>query len=200
MPFTDELLNVERTKLVPVKAPAPRDLAEEIADYWCRENPDIDPVTKMLAIRLRRAAQHLERELRRELDAHATDQAEFEVLMTLRRARGYSRSAGALAKEWKVTSGAITNRITRLEARGWVQRDFDPSDRRQVLVTLTEEGVRRIDHLLAIKTETEQRVFGNIDRATINRLSADLRTLLLALEPPESEEDCPAVPTISAKG
>jgi DNA-binding MarR family transcriptional regulator len=183
-----------------MKALAPRDLAEEIADYWSRENPDIDRVTKMLAIRLRRASQHLERELRRELDAHATDLAEFEVLMTLRRAEGYSRSAGALAKEWQVTSGAITNRITRLEARGWVHRDFDPSDRRQVLVTLTDEGVRRIDHLLAIKTETEQRVFGNIDRATIKRLSADLRKLLLALEPPDSEEDCRAVPVVTAKG
>ena len=187
-PGPDHWFNVERTKLVPVKKQAPRDLAEEIADYWCRENPDVDRVTKMLAIRLRRAAQHLERELRRELDAYDTDVAELEVLMTLRRAAGYSSSAGALAREWQVTSGAITNRIGRLEARGWVRRDFDPADRRQVLVTLTEEGVRRIDHLLAIKTKTEQRVFGSIDRATINRLSADLRTLLLALEPPEDEE------------
>jgi DNA-binding MarR family transcriptional regulator len=108
--------------------------------------------------------------------------------MTLRRAEDYSTSAGALAKEWRVTSGAITNRIARLEARGWVRRDFDPADRRQVLVTLTQEGVRRIDRLLAIKTETEQRVFGSIDRATITRLSADLRKLLLALEPPERQE------------
>jgi DNA-binding MarR family transcriptional regulator len=183
-----------------VKRQPSRDLAEEIADYWCRENPAVDRVTKMLAIRLRRAAQHLERELRRELDAHDTDMAEFEVLMTLRRAEGYSRSAGALAKEWQVTSGAITNRIGRLEARGWVRRDFDPADRRQVLVTLTPEGVRRIDHLLAIKTETEQRLFGAIDRATINRLSADLRTLLLVLEPPESEEGYLAVPANTAKG
>ena len=182
-----------------MKSSPPRDLAEEIAEYWSRENPEIDPVTKVLAIRLRRAAQHLERELRRELDAYDTDLAEFEVLMTLRRAEGYSSSAGALAKEWQVTSGAITNRIGRLETRGWVRRDFDPADRRQVLVTLTKEGVRRIDDLLAIKTETEQRVFGTIDRATVNRLSADLRTLLLALEPPEGEGECPAAPARSAK-
>jgi DNA-binding MarR family transcriptional regulator len=58
------------------------------------------------------------------------------------------------------------------------------------LVTLTEEGQRRIDDLLALKTETEHRLFGTIDRATVNRLSADLRTLLLALEPPENEKDC----------
>jgi DNA-binding MarR family transcriptional regulator len=195
----NEMFNVERSRLVPVKMQPPRDLAEEIADYWCRENPDIDPVTKMLAIRLRRAAQHLERELRRELDAYDTDVAEFEVLMTLRRADGYSSSAGALAKEWQVTSGAITNRIGRLEARGWVRRDFDPADRRQVLVTLTDEGLRRIDHLLAIKTETEQRVFGAIDRATVNRLSADLRTLLMALEPTEGEDADRTAPAKTAK-
>jgi DNA-binding MarR family transcriptional regulator len=137
--------------------------------------------------------------LRRELDAYDTDVAEFEVLMTLRRAKGYSSNAGALAKEWYVTSGAITNRIGRLEARGWVRRDLDSADRRQVLVTLTEEGLRRIDRLLAIKTETEQRVFGTIDRATVKRLSADLRTLLLALELPKSAAGGPAAPATTAQ-
>ena len=62
----DRRLNVERVTLVPVK-PAPlRDQADEIAEYWCRENPAVDPLTKTLAIRLRRAAHHLERELRRD--------------------------------------------------------------------------------------------------------------------------------------
>jgi DNA-binding MarR family transcriptional regulator len=159
-----------------------RDQADEIAEYWCRENPAVDPVTKTLAIRLRRAAHHLERELRRELAANDMDMWEFEVLLSLRRSEGYSKSAGALVKESQVTSGAMTNRVAQLEQRGWVRRDFDPTDRRQVLVTLTEEGLRRANQLLATKTETEQRLFGAVDRDTVVRLSSDLRTLLVALE------------------
>jgi DNA-binding MarR family transcriptional regulator len=165
-----------------VKQAPLRDQADEIADYWCRENPAVDPVTKTLAIRLRRAAHHLERELRRELSQHDADMWEFEVLLSLRRSEGYCKSAGALVKEAQVTSGAITNRVAQLEQRGWVRRDFDPSDRRQVLVSLTDEGLRRANQLLATKTETEQRLFGAVDRDTIVRMSDDLRTLLVTLE------------------
>jgi hypothetical protein len=53
-----------------------------------------------------------------------------------------------------------------------------------VLVTLTKEGLLRADRLLAIKTETEQRLFGRVDRDTLARMSTDLRTLLLVLEGP----------------
>jgi DNA-binding MarR family transcriptional regulator len=161
-----------------------RDQADEIVDYWCKENPGLDPVTKTLAIRLRRAAHHLERELRSELAAQDAEMWEFEVLLSLRRSHGYSKSAGALLKEAQVTSGAITNRVGRLEERGWVRRDVDPSDRRQVLVTLTEDGLRRADQLIAMKTETEQRLFGGLDRAVRERMADDLRTLLLSLEGP----------------
>ena len=141
-------------------------------------------MTKTLAIRLRRAAHHLERELRREVGVHDAEMWEFEVLLSLRRSVGYSRSAGALLREAQVTSGAITNRLARLERRGWVRRDVDPADRRQVVVTLTEAGLGRADQLVAMKTETEQRLFGGLDRPMMERMAADLRTLLLSLEGP----------------
>ena len=178
-----------------MEEPPQRDQADEIVDYWCREHAEVDLVNKTLAIRLRRAAHHFERELRRELAAHDTDMWESEVLLSLRRSDGHSRSAGALVKESQVTSGAITNRVARLEQRGWVRRDVDPSDRRQVLVTLTKQGLLRADRLLAIKTETEQRLFGPVDRDTLARMSADLRTLLLSLEGPAAAPREEAAPT-----
>lgn len=158
-----------------------------MAEYWCKENPGVDPATKTLAIRLRRAAHHLERELRRELGAHDVEMWEFEVLLSLRRSEGYSKTAGALLREGQVTSGAITNRLARLESRGWVRRDVDPADRRQVVVTLTKEGLERADRLVAIKTVTEQRLFSGLDRPTVERMTADLRTLLLSLEGPAGD-------------
>ena len=176
-------LNVERVILVPVKAVA-RDYVDEMADYWCREFPGVDPIVKTLSIRVRRAAHHLERALRRELSAQGVDVWEFEVLLSLRRTPEYCKSAGALLKESQVTSGAITNRVARLEERGWVRRDVCPSDRRGVLVTLTEEGLARIDQLLAMKTEAEQRLFSGLDRRTMERMSSDLRKLLVSLEGP----------------
>lgn len=44
-------------------------------------------------------------------------------------------SAGQLAEENGVTTGAITGVIDRLETAGFVRRDKDPKDRRRVIVT-----------------------------------------------------------------
>jgi DNA-binding MarR family transcriptional regulator len=171
-----------------VKPPA-RDYVDQMADYWCREFPDVDPLVKGLSARLRRAAHHLERELRRELYGQGIDIWEFEVLLSLRRSPGHAKSAGDLLKESQVTSGAITNRIARLEDRGWVRRDVSPSDRRGVVVTLTDEGLKRTDQLLALKTEADRRLFGGLDRRTMERMSSDLRKLLVSLEGPADAPD-----------
>lgn len=168
-----------------------RDRVDGVVAFWLQENPDFDPRVKTLAIRLRRAAHYLERALRHELAASGIDVWEFEVLLALRRCNENCCSAGDLLRESQVTSGAITNRLARLERRGWAHRDVDPTDRRQVLVTLTPEGFARADQLLATKTQTEEAVFGRLDRATQDRLNNDLRTLLIALEGPAQPGDEP---------
>jgi MarR family transcriptional regulator, organic hydroperoxide resistance regulator len=45
-------------------------------------------------------------------------------------------TAGELAKTVRLTTGAVTNVIDRLEKAGFVQRGKDPSDRRKVIVML----------------------------------------------------------------
>ena len=140
-----------------------RDQVDVLAEFWLQEHPDLDTRAKTLAVRLRRASHHLERALRQELAANDLEMWEAEVLLALRRGAAHCRSAGELLKESQVTSGAITNRVARLEQRGWVRRDVDPADRRHVLVTLTAEGLARADRLLATKTQSEQALLGRLD-------------------------------------
>jgi DNA-binding MarR family transcriptional regulator len=49
-------------------------------------------------------------------------------------------TAGQLAKESSLSTGAITAVIDRLERTGYVQRIEDPSDRRRVLVEVTDKS------------------------------------------------------------
>jgi len=161
-----------------------RDQVDVLVEFWLQENPDLDARAKTLAVRLRRAAHHLERALRQELAASDIEMWEAEVLLALRRGADHCRSAGELLRESQVTSGAITNRVARLEQRGWVRRDIDPADRRHVLVTLTSEGLARADQFLATKTQSEQALLGRLDQDVQDRLNNDLRALLVALEGP----------------
>jgi DNA-binding MarR family transcriptional regulator len=171
-----------------VTAEVVRDRADVLVDLLEQEGAGADAATKKLSIRLRRLASHVERELRRELAAKGIEVWELEMLLSLRRAPGQRLSAGALLRGSQVTAGAITNRVTRLEGSGWVRRDVDPGDRRQVLVTLTEAGRRRADEITAIKTTTEERLLGRAGPAAIQRMSEDLRDLLLAIEGPAADE------------
>jgi DNA-binding MarR family transcriptional regulator len=166
---------------VPVEEP--QDDIDRVVAFWKEENPQLDVTTKAVSMRLRRATQHLERAVRANLaDSGVDEYWEIEVLLALRRAPDHRASAGDLGRECQVTSGAITNRISRLEKRDWVRRDIDPEDRRQVLVSLTTAGLAQADHIIAMKTQAERWAFEGVDRELLERIARDLRTLLLGLE------------------
>jgi DNA-binding MarR family transcriptional regulator len=159
-----------------------RDRVDVIVDQWHEQIPDLDVARKTLAIRLRRIAHHIEREVQRELDAHGIGIWEFEVLLALRRAPNRQLSAGELVRRCQVTSGAITNRIGRMAERGWVTRAVDPDDRRHVIVSLTEAGLARATQILDTKILAEERLLGGLDASTVERMTADLRALLVSIE------------------
>jgi len=52
-------------------------------------------------------------------------------------------TAGALAVASGLTTGAVTFLIDRLEARGWVRRRRDATDRRRVLVEMVESAAQQ---------------------------------------------------------
>jgi DNA-binding MarR family transcriptional regulator len=60
-----------------------------------------------------------------------------------------SMSAGALAQASRLTTGAITAVIDRLERAGYARRVSDPSDRRRVLVEPTDKASEAATELMA---------------------------------------------------
>ena len=169
---------------MPMATEPERDQVDALLDAWKKQNPDVDVPAKALTIRLRRVTHHVEREVRRELAEHGIELWEFEMLLALRRSPAYRLLAGALQRYSQVTSGAITNRIGRLEEQGWVRREVDPRDRRQVFVTLTDSGLDRAQKIFDTKILAEHRLLEGVDPAVTDRLTDDLRTLLIAIEGP----------------
>ncbi len=51
-------------------------------------------------------------------------------------------SAGEIARQTGLSSGAVTALLDRLERGGWVRRLRDAADRRRILVELTEQAQR----------------------------------------------------------
>jgi DNA-binding MarR family transcriptional regulator len=169
------------------------DEIDQVVGYWHQANPDLDITTKALALRLRRVFHLLERAIHAEIGRDDAESWEVEMLLALRRAPECCSTAGGLQKAAQVTSGAITNRVGRLEQRGWVRRDVDLSDRRQVLVTLTAAGQTRVDQMIAAKSVAERRFFAALDRDALERINADLKCLMAANGPVPPSPAAPIV-------
>ena len=105
----------------------------------------------------------------------------YDVLATLRRSgEPYELTAGDLMRQTMVTTGAVTNRIDRLEQRGLVERVTSP-DRRKVIVRLTKQGLDLVDQVVITHSATEHEILDTLTDRQRRDLAALLRNVLLAL-------------------
>lgn len=166
---------------------------------WRTERPDLDPRPMGVIGRLSRASRLIDRQLKDHFAADTLEPWEFDVLATLRRARPVARplTAGELVASSMVTSGAITNRVDRLVARGLVTREIDLDNRRRVLIGLTDAGRALVDRAVEGHLEHERAMLSGLTEPQQDQLADLLRTLLLSLEatdPPAAHAGQPSVP------
>lgn len=145
-----------------------------VMEQWGRERPDLDVSPQGVIGRLHRLALRLTDELTAVYAAHGLTEAEFDILAALRRqGPPYSLPAGDLASQTMVTSGAITKRVDRALARGWVTRAVDERDGRGRVVTLTRAGRQLIDRAFTDHIANEHRLVSMLppaDRAALARM------------------------------
>ncbi|AKU15909.1 MarR family winged helix-turn-helix transcriptional regulator [Luteipulveratus mongoliensis] len=160
-----------------------QDEVDVIVDAWQRERADLDVAPLHVLSRISRLARRLDLARGTAFAEHQLEGWEFDVLSALRRAGDpYELSPGSLMQQTLVTSGTMTNRVDRLEKRGLVRRGPAPSDRRGVLVRLTDDGRQVVDAAMADLLEREQELLSHLPVRERDRLAMSLRTLLAALE------------------
>ncbi|SDN47381.1 MarR family winged helix-turn-helix transcriptional regulator [Allokutzneria albata] len=155
------------------------DHVDQVLAQWAEQRPDLDVSPMAVIGRLSRAALGVGAELKRVFAEHDLDRASFDVLATLRR-NGPERcmTPAELTRSAMVTSGAITQRLDRLQSRRLVSRTPSDTDGRVVLVRLTQEGRELIDRVLPDHVENERRILSGLSRAEQDQLADLLRKLL----------------------
>lgn len=155
-----------------------QDEVDRLVAAWRRERPDLDVGPLEVLSRVSRLARHLDRARRIAFTEHGLEPWEFDVLTALRRAGApYQLSPGQLLTQTLVTSGTMTNRIDRLAKKSLVERLPDPSDRRGVLVRLTDAGRDRADRALAGLLEQERTILARLSPIQRSELAGLLRQL-----------------------
>jgi DNA-binding MarR family transcriptional regulator len=126
------------------------DLARELGDEF-RINQNLNEVFDVAA-----AAK---------LGVNATD---LRCLDIIQRLDGVS--AGELAREAGLTTGAVTNVIDRLDRAGYVKRESDPRDRRKVLVRMTPAALEAVYAIWGPETTEYVEQMTNLPRAQLQAM------------------------------
>lgn len=159
-----------------------RDAVDLILEQWARERPDLDCSPMGVIGRISQLHREVHLAQRATFARYGLDVPSFDVLAALRRSgEPYQLTPTALMRTALVTSGAITQRLDRLEEKGLITRVRSDADGRAVVVTLTAAGRAALDAALPDHLETERHLLTGLPDADREQLAGLLRQLLVAL-------------------
>ncbi|MFD6916149.1 MarR family winged helix-turn-helix transcriptional regulator [Streptomyces virginiae] len=157
------------------------DAVDAIVGQWTAERPDLGaglwPVE--VVARIQRMTRVIDKQQKAFAAEHDLEVGELDILFTLcRSGPPYALTAGALIPAAMVTSGAITNRIDRMEAKGLVERVRDGRDRRTVRIRLTEQSLALTQLMITEHLRGYAELLAPLDPTTCATMAQALRTLL----------------------
>lgn len=162
-----------------------KDAIDDILDQWSEERPELNTAPLGVVIRVMSLYRRFAREAAAALEPLGLELWEYDVLSALRRQGApFALSASALARQTDLSSGAMTNRIDRLESRGLVLREPDEEDRRGVIVRLTPDGRKTIDEAIFYRLEAARESLGSLKAGQRRELADLLRSIIVAEEEP----------------
>lgn len=165
------------------------DYVDRLLAQWRRERPALDVTSMGVIGRISRLSRILERRIEEVFAAHGLQGGRFDVLAALVRAgEPNALTPTDLYNSLLISSGAISNRIDRLEEEGLVVRTPHASDGRSTQVGLTDAGRRRLDAALEDHLENEAKLMAPLSPEECQVLAGLLRRWLKAL----GDEDRPA--------
>ncbi len=138
-PADDGILIENDTSLAP-------DLVDQVIEKW-QATPlrDLDFTGTEIIGRIVRMDSFISKMIDENLSRYRINFGDFNILAVLLREENHQLTPGRIQELIFVSSGGLSNRMIRLEAKGLIKRSTDPKDRRGVIVTLTEEGKALIE-------------------------------------------------------
>jgi DNA-binding MarR family transcriptional regulator len=172
-----------RDALTTEVAPSEEDHVDRVRAQWRAVRPELDTAPVAIVARIGRIAAYFDQATDALMGDYGLARSSWDVLASLRRAGPpYELSPTELYQALMRSSGAMTNRLHRLERAGLIERRPDPGDGRGRLVRLTARGRKLLDEIAPIHLENEERLLASLtdeERGTLEEL---LRRLARDLE------------------
>ncbi|WP_434939776.1 MarR family winged helix-turn-helix transcriptional regulator [Shewanella sp. HL-SH8] len=156
---------------------------DRVVAQWAEQKPHLDTLPMAILGRFLRLQKHIEAEISTCHKQFDLTMGEFDVLATLRRAgTPFSLTPSGLLSSMMLTSGAMTNRLDKLESKGLIKRVHSTEDRRSVTVGLTEKGLATIDEAIEQHVRIQHTLVDHLSDTEMPELNQLLKTWLVAFE------------------
>ena len=163
---------------------------------WAREIPNLDPLTEGIVERLQILAKRFNQSLDATLEQFGLEHRTYHLLGKLRSVGPpYRRTPGQLADDMHLSSGAMTNRLDRMEEAGLIRRLPDPSDRRGQLIEPTDAGHAAWNQAVGTQAEQEALIASTLSRHEREELHRLLRKLMRAFPAKERADEAASAGT-----
>lgn len=166
------------------KSPVPAsDRVDERRAQWARELPDVDTTGMSILGRARWITLQVRPPIEAVFSAHGLDAGEFDVLgALLRSGQPYRLRPTELYRALMISSGGLSDRLSRLSNAGLIRRPPSDTDGRSLPVELTPMGRKLAESAFREDMAVESRILAGLSEKDAGALSDLLRKLALTLE------------------
>ncbi|GFG50500.1 hypothetical protein CQY20_23655 [Mycolicibacterium agri] len=158
------------------------DPVDAVLGAWSEQaRTEVQPIA--VTARISRLAHVLQQCMERASSAYGLDWGQFLVLAALRGAGPPFRMLPRdLHRLLLLSPAAVTNRLCRLEVKGFIERTADQSDRRNMPVVLTAQGLAMVDRAMAACVQKGNDLFGDADLRNVDMVLREMRDILASYE------------------
>ena len=155
------------------------ELIDETVSSWVEQRPDLDFEAMRVALGINVVTAQYAEIYGNLVKSLGITLGEFDVLATLRRngKRGVL-TPKEIARVAMISPSGLTNRLTRLEKMGHIERQMDPTDRRSSLVRLTAKGAKTADVAIERLSEEMNAVFQRLNKRDLEAFARVIEALL----------------------
>ena len=167
----------------------PNELIDETVSSWGEQRPDLDFEAMGVALGINVVTAQYSEIYGDLIKSLGITLGEFDVLATLRRngKRGVL-TPKEIARVAMISPSGLTNRLTRLEKMGHIERQMDPTDRRSSLVRLTAKGAKTADVAIERLSAEMNAVFHGLNKRDLEAFTRVIEALLGRVESKMSKD------------
>ncbi|WP_028113333.1 MarR family winged helix-turn-helix transcriptional regulator [Ferrimonas kyonanensis] len=159
------------------------DHIDKISQQWKENHSGFSHELVEIIGRFSRLNKHLDMQRLAVYKRIGINSGEFDVLATLyRNGAPFRLMPSDLIKQTLLTSGAMTNRLDKLEQKGLILRENSNEDRRCVFIELSDSGLMLIKKGMPLYFEVLNSIYNPLDDDEQNELNALLKKWMTRFE------------------